>query len=111
VQAVLLAGLAVLVGLFVREYRRLRRVAPRIGHSREWQRLWRRFLRLSGLPERAQWTATDYLAHLPESWPAQRRAAARRFLEIYVAERFSPRGASVEAAAALRACRRRGLSR
>ena len=109
VQAVLLAGLAVLVGLFVREYRRLRRVAPRIGHSREWQRLWRRFLRVSGLPERAQWTATDYLAHVPQGWAPQRRAAARRFLEIYAAARFSPYGTPAEAAAALRACRRRGL--
>jgi transglutaminase-like putative cysteine protease len=110
VQAVLLAGLAVLVGLFVREYRRLRRVAPTVGHSREWQRLWRRFLRLSGLPERPQWTATDYLRHLPESWPPQRRAAARRFLEIYAAARFAPHAAPAEAAAALRAWRRRGLS-
>ena len=109
VQAVLLAGLAVLVGLFVREYRRLRRVAPRIGHSREWQRLWRRFLRLSGLPERAQWTATDYMAQLPEGWTEQRRAAARRFLEIYAAARFSPHGVPAEAVTALRGCRRRGL--
>lgn len=110
VQAVLLAGLAVLVGLFVREYRRLRQVVPRAGHSREWQRLWRRFLRVSGLPERAQWTATDYVAHLPPGWPPLRRDAARRFLEIYAATRFAPDGAPAQAAAALRACRRRRLS-
>ena len=114
VQAVLLVGLAVLGALFVREYRRLRRVAPRIGHSREWQRLWRRFLRLSGLPERPHWTASDYLAQLrdqaPDGWAAERRAAAQRFLEIYSARRFAPDAEPAQAAAALRALGRRRLS-
>ncbi len=110
VQAVLLAGLAVLAGLFVREYRRLRRVAAQAANSREWLRLWRRFLRASGLPERPQWTASDYLARLPEGWSASRRAAARRFLEQYAAARFAPDAAPTAAAAALRDLRRRRLS-
>lgn len=110
VQAVLLAGLAVLAGLFVREYRRLRRSAPQARHSREWLRLWRKFLRASGLPERPQWTASDYLARLPDAWPAPRRAAAQRFLELYVAARFAPDATPAEAAAALRGLRRRRLS-
>ncbi len=110
VQAVLLAGLAVLAGLFVREYRRLRRVAAQAANSREWLRLWRRFLRASGLPERPQWTASDYLARLPEGWSASRRAAARRFLEQYAAARFAPDAAPTAAAAALRDLRRGRLS-
>jgi len=110
VQAVLLAGLAVLVGLFVREYRRLRRAGPQAANSREWQRLWRRFLRVSGLPERPQWTADDYRTRLPTTWPTSRRAAAERFLEIYAALRFAPRATPAAAAAALRRLRRRRLS-
>lgn len=114
IQAVLLAGLAVLAGLFVREYRRLRRVAPRFGDSREWQRLWRRFLRLSGLPERPQWTASDYLAQLrgqaPDGLAPERLTAAQRFLEIYSATRFAPDAEPTQAAAALRALGRRRLS-
>ncbi|HEX2797321.1 MAG TPA: transglutaminase domain-containing protein, partial [Immundisolibacter sp.] len=110
VQAVLLAGLAVLAGLFVREYRRLRRAGPQAANRREWLRLWRRFLRTSGLPERPQWTASDYLARLPDGWSAQRRAAARRFLELYAAARFAPDTAPAAAAAALRDLRRRRLS-
>jgi hypothetical protein len=110
VQAVLLAGLAVLAGLFVREYRRLRRGAAQAADSREWLRLWRRFLRLSGLPERPQWTASDYLAALPQGWSPPRREAARRFLEQYAAARFAPDAAPAEAAAALRDLRRRRLS-
>jgi hypothetical protein len=110
VHAVLLAGLAVLAGLFVREYRRLRRSAPQARHSREWLRLWRKFLRASGLPERAQWTAGDYLAQLPPAWPPPRRAAARRFLELYAATRFAPGATPAKAAAALRDLRRRRLS-
>ena len=110
VQAVLLAGLAVLVGLFVREYRRLRRSGPQAANSRQWQRLWRQFLRASGLPERSQWTAGDYRAQLPSAWPASRRAAAERFLECYAARRFAPDSTVVDAAAALRQLRRRRLS-
>ena len=110
VQAVLLAGLAVLAGLFVREYRRLRRAGPQAANSREWQRLWRRFLRVSGLPERPQWTADDYRARLPAAWPASRRAAAERFLELYAALRFAPQATAAEAAAALRRLRWRRLS-
>lgn len=110
VQAVLLAGLAVLAGLFVREYRRLRQAGPQAANSREWQRLWRRFLRASGLPERSQWTADDYRAQLPTAWPAARRAAAERFLELYAALRFAPEATPAEAAAALRQFRRRRLS-
>jgi len=110
VQAVLLAGLAVLVGLFVREYRRLRRAGPQAANSREWQRLWRRFLRASGLPERPQWTAGDYLTQLPAGWSPRRRAAAERFLDLYAAARFAPGARPTEAAAAVRQLRRRRLS-
>ena len=110
VQAVLLAGLAVLAGLFVREYRRLRRAGAQAANSREWLRLWRQFLRTSGLPERPQWTASDYLARLPEGWSPPRRAAARQFLERYAAARFAPDAAPTAAAAALRDLRRRRLS-
>ncbi|MDD3650669.1 transglutaminase domain-containing protein [Immundisolibacter sp.] len=109
VRAVLLAGLAALAGLFVREYRRLRQAPPTPGHARQWQRLWRRFLRLSGLPERAQWTASDYLAQLPDGWPPARRAAARRFLECYARTRFAPGASPAQAAAALRELRRQRL--
>lgn len=110
VQAVLLAGLAVLAVLFVREYRRLRRVDPRQRHSRQWLRLWRGFLRTSGLPERPQWTAADYRANLPPQWPSARLAAARRFLDSYAAARFAPDADTAAAAAALRELRRRRLS-
>ncbi len=110
VQGVLLAGLAALAGLFVREYRRLRRVPAQAQHSRQWLRLWRRFLRASGLPERAQWTAGDYLAQLPANWPAARRAAAGRFLEIYMSGRFAPDSRVDVAGVALREFRRCRLS-
>jgi predicted metal-dependent hydrolase len=110
VQAVLLVGLVVLVGLFVREYRRLRRATPQAANSRQWQRLWRRFLRVSGLPERPHWTAGDYLMRLPAGWSPQRRAAAQRFLELYAAARFAPGARPTEAAAAVRQLRRRRLS-
>ncbi len=110
VQGVLLAGLAVLAGLFVREYRRLRRTGPRALRGREWARLWRQFLRASGLPERPQWTAGDYLEHLPTSWSSTRHAAARHFLEMYSAGRFAPDGTVAGAGAALKQFRRRRLS-
>lgn len=110
VQGVLLAGLAVLAVLFVREYRRLRRVDPRQHHSRRWLRLWRGFLRTAGLPERPQWTAADYRANLPPQWPPARLAAARRFLDSYAAARFAPDADTGPAVAALRELRRRRLS-
>ena len=110
VQAVLLAGLAVLAVLFVREYRRLRRVDPRQRRSRQWLRLWRGFLRTSGLPERPLWTAADYRENLPPQWPSARLAAAQRFLDSYAAARFAPDADTAPAVAALRELRRSRLS-
>lgn len=83
-------GLAILAFLFVREYRRIRVTqAPLDGHSRQWQKLWQRFLKLSQLPENAAWTASTYAQNLPSEWTASRIEATRHFLHVYNQVRFS----------------------
>ena len=101
-----LISVLVLVGLFWREYQRLRRgTGPRLdARQRRWQRLWGRFLRIARLPEEAGWTAADYGAHLPEEWPRDRRARAREFLSLYARHRFAPGAPPFER---LEACLRR----
>ena len=79
------------MGLFWKEYRRLRRGAgPRLdARQRRWKRLWARFLRIARLPEEAGWTAADYGAHLPEEWSVSRRRRAHQFLALYASYRFA----------------------
>ncbi len=83
-------GLAILAFLFVREYRRIRGTQLQSNqHSRQWQKLWQRFLTVSQLPENTAWTASTYAQNLPAEWSAGRIAATRNFLQVYNQVRFS----------------------
>ncbi|MEX2470402.1 MAG: transglutaminase-like domain-containing protein [Pseudohongiellaceae bacterium] len=83
-------GLAILVFLFAREYRRIRQRREQSDQvARQWQQLWRRFLRVTGLPERPDWTATTYLGSLPADWPDERREQVAHFLDDYQRLRFA----------------------
>lgn len=83
-------GLAILAFLFIREYRRIRVTqAQPDGHSRQWQKLWQRFLNISQLPENTAWTASTYAQNLPSEWTARRIEATRHFLHVYNQVRFS----------------------
>lgn len=83
-------GLAILVFLFVREYRRLRqRGTNKDQLGKRWQTLWQRFLRLTQLPSHPSWTATQYADNLPANWSPQRRASVQNFLQHYQQARFS----------------------
>ena len=83
-------GLAILVFLFGREYRRLRRKMQQTDtRAQRWQRLWERFLQVSRLPPVPAWTARVYSENLPADWPEERRQATRQFLARYDQLRFS----------------------
>lgn len=90
----ILCGFAILVLLFVREYRRIRTAAVAAGSNsaRRWQRLWRRFLAAARLPDHRHWTSETYLAHLPGEWSEPKRNAATEFLRAYGARRFADGG-------------------
>lgn len=86
-------GLAILAFLFIREYRRIR--GARVNHSSralQWQKLWRRFLSVSKLPEHSAWTASTYADNLPAQWPETWTASARKFLHAYNQHRFADTG-------------------
>ncbi len=84
-------GLAILLFLFMREYRRIQGERRRLDtRARRWHRLWQRFLNKANLPVQASWTAETYANNLPASWPEEWQAAARRFLQHYNDSRFAP---------------------
>ncbi len=84
-------GLAILLFLFLREYRRIQGERRRLDtRARRWNKLWQRFLHKAGLPVQASWTADTYARNLPASWPEEWRDAARRFLQDYSQSRFAP---------------------
>ena len=86
-------GLAILVFLFAREYRRLRQRRGGMDLlAQHWQQLWRRFLRKTGLPDRPDWTASTYLGHLPSDWPDKKREQVAHFLRDYQRLRFTDSG-------------------
>lgn len=83
-------GLLVLVILFAREYGRLRQHrSGQDGLTLRWQRLWERFLRVTGLPHQSSWTAEAYAGQLPEHWRPGWRESVRDFLQNYDRARFS----------------------
>lgn len=84
-------GLAILLFLFMREYRRIQGERRRLDtRARRWQKLWQRFLHKAMLPVQASWTAETYANNLPETWPQEWRAAASQFLRQYSESRFAP---------------------
>ncbi|MDA0927154.1 MAG: transglutaminase-like domain-containing protein [Proteobacteria bacterium] len=102
-------GLAILLFLFMREYRRIQGERRRLdSRARRWQRLWQRFLHKTNLPVQASWTAETYASNLPESWPQEWRAAAVQFLLRYSDSRFAPHDESTlqEVERSLDACLR-----
>ena len=83
-------GLAVLVFLFAREYRRIRGRREQLDDlGIRWQKLWQRFLRTTQLPDRPGWTSGTYAQNLPENWPADYREQVREFLIAYQWARFA----------------------
>lgn len=83
-------GLLILAFLFVREYRRIRGARTNHNlHSVQWQKVWRRFLSMTKLPENSAWTATDYADNLPDDWSPEWKTAALAFLHDYNAYRFA----------------------
>ncbi|MFM1896046.1 MAG: hypothetical protein RLZZ385_1120, partial [Pseudomonadota bacterium] len=83
-------GLAILVFLFAREYRRLRgQLQGADNRARRWQKLWERFLQKFRLPVMPAWTAAAYAEHLPTELSEAQRAAARSFLQQYEQRRFA----------------------
>lgn len=103
--ALVVAGLAVLAFLFVREYRRLRETPGGAGLAdARVTRLWRRFLRRARLHDDPAWTCARYARELPPGWSPARRAAALAFLERYGPVRFgaAPVGGLPALQAALR---------
>lgn len=83
------AGLAVLVFLFAREYRRIRSRSEQLDDlGLRWQKLWQRFLGATQLPDRPGWTSLTYAEHLPDSWSLAYRDRVGEFLRRYREERF-----------------------
>ena len=82
-------GLAVLVILFAREYRRIRSRQEELDDlGVRWHKLWQRFLRATHLPDRPGWTPGTYAEHLPEIWSADYQGRVREFLALYREARF-----------------------
>jgi len=89
----IVVGFLVLLFLFVREYMRIREVAiqaPGSDAARQWRKLWRGFIAVSGLPDRRHWTAEHYLQTLPSRWSSEQVTSAGDFLRYYQAARFAP---------------------
>lgn len=83
-------GVAVLMFLFVREYRRIQGERRRLDtRARRWQKIWQRFVQKANLPVQSSWTATTYAENLPDSWPDEWRNAAIAFLQHYSNSRFA----------------------
>lgn len=82
-------GLSILAFLFLREYHRIRRANLTGAGAEHWQRLWRRFLAATSLPEHNDWTASTYAGNLPADWSEARRHAVLQFLADYNRYRFS----------------------
>ncbi len=100
-------GLAILVFLFAREYRRIRQARAKLDtRALRWRKLWRRFLAVSRLPDNPGWTATAYEENLPAEWPEDWKAAVREFLESYSRFRFGSDDAThlQDAEASLQKC-------
>ncbi|MEQ9209812.1 MAG: hypothetical protein RLN96_08220, partial [Pseudomonadales bacterium] len=53
-----------------------------------WQKLWRKFLSVSRLPDNPAWTTSTYEKNLPGEWPDERKVAVKEFLESYARNRF-----------------------
>ncbi|MEQ8952732.1 MAG: transglutaminase domain-containing protein, partial [Gammaproteobacteria bacterium] len=82
-------GLAILVFLFGREYRRIRQARGQLDtRALRWQKLWRKFLSVSRLPDNPAWTTSTYEKNLPGEWPDERKVAVKEFLESYARNRF-----------------------
>ncbi len=83
------SGVAILVFLFVREYRRIQGKRRRLNtRARRWQKIWQRFVHKANLPVQSSWTAATYAENLPDSWPEEWRNAAETFLQHYSNSRF-----------------------
>ncbi len=88
--AITWGGLAVLVFLFTREYRRLRKQREGLNDlGLRWRKLWLRFLRVTQLPDRQHWTSNTYADNLPESWSPDYRNRVLAFLTAYRTQRFA----------------------
>lgn len=82
-------GLAILVFLFAREYRRIRERREELGGlGIRWQRLWQRFLRTTQLPDRQSWTPLTYKENLPDYWSSNYQEKVCEFLAVYQEQRF-----------------------
>lgn len=82
-------GVAILLFLFVREYRRIQGERRRLDtRAKRWQKLWQRFVHKANLPVQSSWTAATYAENLPDTWPDEWQQAARNFLEAYSNSRF-----------------------
>lgn len=93
--AITWGGLAILVFLFAREYRRIRNRQESIGDlGLRFQKLWQRFLRITQLPDQQSWTSANYAANLPQSWPEEYRGTVREFLADYSRQRFGSGGSA-----------------
>lgn len=86
-------GLAILVFLFAREYRRIRKRREELGSLRvRWQKLWQRFLRTTQLPDQNSWTPRTYRENLPDEWSSSYQARVCEFLAVYQEQRFGGDG-------------------
>lgn len=89
------SGLAILVLLFAREYRRIRKRREELGDlAQRWQKLWQRFLRITQLPDRQNWTPQTYEENLPHDWSSKYQARVSEFLAVYQQQRFGSSGIS-----------------
>ncbi len=89
------AGLLILAWLFKREYARISAERDSdVLSAAQWKKLWKQFLRVSGLPSHPSWTAKTYKEHLPADWSPMKRRIAALFLDRYAQARFGAAGAS-----------------
>jgi hypothetical protein len=86
-------GVAILLFLFVREYRRIRgQQASLSSHQLRWQKLWQRFLKLSKMQPEESWTLSRIEQELPADLSDAKRAGLVAFLRAYNESRFNPDG-------------------